>query len=228
MRMKWFVNLLVLGFVIFAPVMASERSERGNAVVDQVKIAGTGAKETFVEKKEKFMRWNMECERWMGRLRQMVENSNISEDVKLKMQERINNVERQMEEVKKKVANSKDIEELRSVIMDIRKNVSKEMRFLAHQTAIERAREIIERLYELEDRFKSVGLDVLVLRNAIDEANATLNVIEEKFGKGEDISGDFKELKLELNKAFAEAKKLVRKWIEMRQDQRTEDLLAGV
>ncbi|MFN3384437.1 MAG: hypothetical protein ACK401_06030, partial [Archaeoglobaceae archaeon] len=170
----------------------------------------------FYEHRERMMNWVQNCEKWMERLREKVETSNMNETTKLRIQERINNVEQQMEQIKLRIQNAKDYEELRGAMRENSKiwiNVSKEMRLIACENMIERAKIIIEKLSELANRFESAGLDVTNLRSAIDKATNTLNGIETKIANGQEVTQqDLRKLKFDIQKAFLEAKKLAREY----------------
>lgn len=166
--------------------------------------------------KERMMNWVQNCEKWMERVKEKVNATNMGETTKLRIQERINNVEQQMEQIKLRIQNAKDPEDLRNAMKDVSKtwtNMAKEMRKIAYENTIERAKVIINKLSELADRFESSGLDVTALRKAIDEAKATSNSIEAKIAGGQEVTPqDFKELNLDIEKAFAETKKLAKEY----------------
>ncbi len=219
MEMKWTTLLIALSLaLVMSPMVAvAQKGEGQGKPFNATTPPGSNVREKiFNENKERIMNWVQNCEKWMERLRERVNASNMNEDTKLRMQERISTVEQRMEQIKSQVANAKDYDELRSAMKEVSKawvNTSKEMRKLAYENTIERAKVIIGKLNELADRFESAGLDVTNLRSAIDEASNTLGEIERKIDSGQQVTlQEFKELKLDIEKAFAEAKKLAKEY----------------
>ncbi|MEM0203130.1 MAG: hypothetical protein QXO16_04010 [Archaeoglobaceae archaeon] len=230
--MRWVKLLIALSLMLANPIVAVAHKEGGQGIqFDNENMMGggmmnhmggmtpgmgAGMNGMMNENRERMMNWVHNCEEWMERLREKVNASNMNETTKLKIQERIKNVEQQMEQIKLKIQNAKDYNELRNAMKESSKmwmNMSKEMRKIACEHATEKARDIIERLNDLADRFESAGLDVTNLRNAINEANDTLNSIEAKLSSGQEVtSQEFRELKLDIEKAFLEAKKLAREY----------------
>lgn len=214
-EMRWMKLLIFLSLaLVVSPMVAVAHKESGPGIQLEDKMM---SKEMMKmnENKERMMNWVQNCEKWMERLREKVNASNMNEATKLRIQERINNVEQQMEQIKLKVQNAKDYNELRNAMKESSRmwmNMSKEMRKIAYEHAIEKAKDMIERLNDLADRFESAGLDVTNLRNAINEANNRLNSIEAKLNSGEVTLQDFKELKRNIENAFLEAKKLAREY----------------
>lgn len=210
--MKW-SRLLILGVVLLAICPGIVFAQKGDGRAPETP---PGAKDRmFQENKEKMMSWVQNCEKWMENMREKVRTSNMNETAKLRIQERINNVERQMEQIKLRIQNARDNEELRNAMRDNWKNwtnVSKEMRKIAYENALEKAREIVKKLEDLADRFESAGLDVTNLRDAIERVNKKIEELEAKIDSGEITPQDFRALKLEIERAFAEAKKLAREY----------------
>ncbi|MEM4156669.1 MAG: hypothetical protein QXQ38_08130, partial [Archaeoglobaceae archaeon] len=127
-----------------------------------------------------------------------VNTSNLGEESKLRIQDRIRNLDQKMEQIRIQISNAKDYEQLRGAMKETGKlwiNMSKEMRLIAYEHAIKQMESVIAKLEELADRFESYGLDTTQLRNAINDANSTLAMIEEKLANGEDVFKDLKELK---------------------------------
>ncbi|MEM2694149.1 MAG: hypothetical protein QXQ83_01210 [Archaeoglobaceae archaeon] len=214
--MRWLklVIALTLSIVALYPVAAVGQSQKGDEQgkpSDMMKIR----ERIFNEHKERMMNWIQNCERWMERLKERVNTTNMGDEMKLRIQNRINNLEQQMEEIRARIANAKDYEELRNAMAEsgkIWKNMSGEMRNLAYENAIRKAENIIEKLTDLADRFESAGLDVSNLRAAINEANTTLAAIKSKLENGQEVRMDFRELKIDIERAFYEAKKLVKEY----------------
>lgn len=169
----------------------------------------------FNEHKERMMNWVQNCEKWLERMQEKVNTSNLGEESKLRIQERIRNLEINMEQIKAQISNANNYTELRDAMREVRMlwiNTSKEMRLIAYENAITQIESIIEKLEELADRFESYGIDTTQLRNAINDANSALSEIKTKIANGEDASKDLRELKKKIDAAFIEAKKLAREY----------------
>lgn len=210
MSARWMlVGLLVLAVLIPSVAGAAPQAEK------EFPAGKPDFSKIFNEHKERMMNWVQNCERWLERMQEKVNASKLSEESKLRIQERIRNMEANMEQIRAQISNANNYTELRDAMREVRTlwiNTSKEMRLVAYENAIAQMDVIIAKLEELADRFESYGLDTTQLRNAINDANSTLNEIKTKIANGEDVSKDLRELKKKIDAAFAEAKKLAREY----------------
>ncbi len=211
MNARWMlVGLLAL--VVLIPSVSGAAPQAGKEVP-----AGKPdfRDKVFNEHKERMMNWVQNCERWLERMQEKINTSNLGGESKLRIQERIRNLETNMEQIKAQISNANNYTELRDAMREVRMlwiNTSKEMRLIAYENAITQMESIIEKLEELADRFESYGLDTTQLRNAINDANSALSGIKTKMANGEDISKDLRELKKKIDAGFIEAKKLAREY----------------
>lgn len=217
MKARWLIMSLVLFAMLIsvAGAAVATPSGKGDGKPEDTGKVPDWRERIFNENKERMMKWVQNCERWMERMREKVNTSNLSEESKLRIQDRIRNLERNMEQIRSQISNAKDYEGLRGAMKETGKlwiNMSKEMRLIAYEHAITQMESVIAKLEELADRFESYGLDTTQLRNAINDANATLARIEEKLANGEDVFKDLKELKKKIDLAFNEAKKLAKEY----------------
>lgn len=217
MRAGWLImSLVLLAMLISAAGVAvatpPNKGMDGKPLTDK---APDWRERIFNENKERMMNWVQNCERWIERMREKVNASNLGEESKLRIQDRIRNLDQKMEQIRIQISNAKDYDELRGAMKETGKlwiNMSKEMRLIAYEHAISQMENVIAKLEELADRFESYGLDTTQLRNAINDANSTLAMIEEKLANGEDVFKDLKELKKKIDLAFNEAKKLAKEY----------------
>lgn len=209
MTARWvLIGLLVLAVLIPSVAGAAPQADKE----DKGKYQDFREK-IFSEHKERMMNWVQNCERWLERMQNKINTSNLGEESKLRIQERIRNIETNMEQIRVQISNANNYTELRDTMREVKKlwiNMSKEMRLIAYENAISQMDIIIAKLEELADRFESYGLDTTQLRNAINDANFTLSEIKTKIANGEDVAKDLRELKKKIDAAFAEAKKLAR------------------
>jgi len=204
-----------LKVVLLSLVLVALISAVGAAPIDKESKGMEFREKMFNENKEKMMNWVQNCERWVERMKEKVNTSNLGEESKLRIQERIRNTELRIEQIRSQISNANNYDELRGAMKEAGKlwiNVSKEMRLIAYEHAIAQMESVIAKLEELADRFESYGLDTTKLRNAINDANSTLANIKEKLAKGEDVFRDLKLLKEKIQIAFNEAKKLAREY----------------
>lgn len=167
----------------------------------------------FLETKEKLMNWNRECEKYMERLKERIENSNMSEEAKQRIQERIENVNKHLEEMRGRISIARNYEELRNTMMENAKDwraISREMRAISYEHVIAKVESILEKLEELADRFEIAGFDVTKLRENLMRAKNKLNEI-----KSDPLNAtreDFRELNSLIRASFDEVKKLSKEY----------------
>ncbi|MCS7130896.1 MAG: hypothetical protein NZ872_05710 [Archaeoglobaceae archaeon] len=213
MKATWLI--IGLALLLLIPSAVGAMPERGEGKNWNYSNNGEWREKIFKENKERMMNWVEKCERWMERMQEKVNTSNLGEEQKLRIQDRVRNMEVKMEQIKSQISNANNYEDLRKAMKETGKlwiNMSKEMRLVAYEHAITQTEKVIERLEELADRFESYGLDTTKLRNAIEDANSTLLRIKEKLANGEDVFKDLRELKKKIDLAFSEAKKLAREY----------------
>lgn len=208
MKVKWMLlGLLIVALLIPSAVGATPRDDKGMGMGK----AQDPREKVFAENKERMMNWVNNCERWIERMQEKVNTSNLGEESKLRIQERIRNLDLKMEQIRSQISNANNYYELVDAMRQAKLlwiNMSKEMRLIAYENTITQMESIISKLEELADRFESYGLDTTQLRNAIEDANSTLSEIKSKIANGEDVFRDLKELKKKIETAFAEAKRL--------------------
>ncbi|TDA26802.1 MAG: hypothetical protein DSO01_04740 [Archaeoglobi archaeon] len=216
MGMRWVLLVVALALLATVPAIAASPDEKPG--VGKAFGAGKGdeiREKMFQERKEMMTAWLQNCDRWMERLRARVEESNIGQESKLRIQERINNVENRINEIKARIESAKDYDELRNAMRESREiwlGISKEMRMIAYENYVSHIDNVLRKLDEIADRFESYGLDATQLRNAINEANSTLQSVKEKMAGGTVTPKDIAELNKKVMNAFNEAKRLAREY----------------
>ncbi|NHW88190.1 MAG: hypothetical protein HA490_00755 [Archaeoglobales archaeon] len=214
--MRWVLLVVALALLATVPAIAASPDEKPG--VGKAFGAGKGdeiREKMFQERKEMMTTWLQNCDRWMERLRARVEESNIGQESKLRIQERINNVENRINEIKARIGSAKDYDELRNATRESKEiwlGISKEMRMIAYENYVSHIDNVLRKLDEIADRFESYGLDTTQLRNAINEANSTLQSVREKMAGGTVTPKDIAELNKKVMNAFNEAKRLAREY----------------
>jgi len=215
MGMKWVLLVVALALLATVPAIAASPDEKPG--LGKAFGAGKGdeMEKRFQEHKERMMTWLQNCDRWMERLRVRVEESNIGQESKLRIQERINNVENRINEIRARIGSAKNYDELRNAMRESREvwlGISKEMRMIAYENYVSHIENVLVKLDEIADRFEGYGLDTTQLRNAINEANSTLQSVKGKIAGGNATLKDITELNQKVMNAFNEAKRLVKEY----------------
>ncbi len=171
----------------------------------------------FNETKEKMQKWKS-CYSWLERLQSRIATYNFGEETKLRIQERIRNLESRLQQIESELNSANDSQSLKKAGDNIRefwKDAGREMRNIAYEIQLEKTRDIVDKLKNLVDRFKSLGLDTTELEKLINEIDAKLAEIESKIGSGEVPTKDFSELNKIIQKAFDEVKKLSKEYLNI-------------
>jgi uncharacterized coiled-coil DUF342 family protein len=135
----------------------------------------------FNASKNYLLRWTEMCERWMERLKVRVQNSNMNEEVKLRITERIQNGLEKIDEVKKSIENAQTIEELREAAKEAKKTwieLKMDLRLSAYDYTLNAFYKILDKVEQVRDRLEAAGINVQEINEKIDEIRGYLENAE--------------------------------------------------
>ncbi len=173
-------------------------------------------RENVLEHGKRYMHtWANLCERWIERLMARIQASNMGEDVKLRIMERLENALGRIEEAKKKINGSASYAEFREAVREMRNvwnSVRVELRLSAYEYALWRFEGIVERIEQLKDRFEIAGLDVSKIDEKLEKVKELIDEARSSIDEGDVVAVKDKiaQIRFELKNMFAELKLLAK------------------
>ncbi len=134
--------------------------------------------EMFQHGKHLMYMWSDMCEKWIERLMERVRASNMNEQVKLQIMERLENALNKVKTFKTDVNETQNITQLRMTVREMRemwRNVRTELRYSAYEYIVWKFSDILERATQLSDRFAALGMNVSSINAKIAQINTTVN-----------------------------------------------------
>ncbi len=198
---------------------AKERYENASKKFQKAKEMYEKAKErrekAFEYGKKYMHSWTNLCERWIEKLMVRIQTSNMGEDVKLRIMERLRNALGKIEEVEKRINSSTNYTELREAVREMRNvwhSLRVELRLSAYEYALWRFENVVERIEQLRDRFESVGLDVSKIDEKLEKVKELIDEAKSSIDEGNAIAARDKiaQIRFELKNMFAELKLLAK------------------